>query len=381
MGLALFGAVTYLPLYLQNVKGHSPTVSGLLMTPMMAGVLTTSIVSGQLISRFGRYKPFPVAGTAIMAVGLGLLSQLHVGTSTVGAAAYMLVLGLGLGLVMQVLVLVAQNSVDFRNLGVATSASTLFRQVGGSIGVAIFGAVFANGLSSRLQSQLPRGVHVPTSSNPAAVRRLPAPIHHAYVTAVTGALQPVFLMAAGFAVFAFLLTWLLREVPLRTTAEAPDPGAGFHGARDDNSLRELERALSVLGSRDQRWERYEHFAERAGIALEPPELWLLARLGEHAAVALPELSERSDADTEELEQALAGLRARALADGGDAQATLTPPGRDCYERIVTARKQRLHELLDGWNSEQHVELEQLVEYLARDLVAHMPKAPLAQPHT
>jgi len=172
VGLALFGAVTYLPLYLQNVKGHSPTVSGLLITPMMAGVLTTSIASGQLISRFGHYKPFPIAGTALMALGLGLLSQLHVGTSTLSAAAYMLVLGLGLGSVMQVLVLVAQNSVDFRNLGVATSASTLFRQVGGSIGVAIFGAVFSNGLTSRLDSKLPHGVHVPTSSNPATVKRL-----------------------------------------------------------------------------------------------------------------------------------------------------------------------------------------------------------------
>ncbi len=375
VGLALFGAVTYLPLYLQNVKGHSPTVSGLLMTPMMAGVLTTSIVSGQLISRFGRYKPFPVAGTAIMAIGLGLLSRLHVGTSTLGAAAYMLVLGLGLGLVMQVLVLVAQNSVDFRNLGVATSASTLFRQVGGSIGVAIFGAVFANGLASRLESKLPRGVHVPTSSNPAAVKRLPAPIHHAYVSAVTGALEPVFLIAAGFAVFAFLLTWLLREVPLRTTAEAPDPGAGFQGACDDNSLREMERALSVLGSREQRWERYERFAEHAGVALEPPELWLLARLGEHASVSLPEISEQSDADKAELEQALVGLRERALADGSDGQVTLTPRGRDRYERIVTARKKRLHELLDGWDAGQHTELEDLVEHLARDLVAHMPRAP------
>jgi EmrB/QacA subfamily drug resistance transporter len=139
VGLALFGAVTYLPLYLQDVKGHSPTTSGLLITPMMAGLLITSIGSGQLISRFGRYKPFPIAGTAIMALGLALLSRLHVDTLTLVASAYMVVLGLGIGLVLQVLVLAAQDAVDYEYLGVASSGSTLFRQIGGSIGVTIFG--------------------------------------------------------------------------------------------------------------------------------------------------------------------------------------------------------------------------------------------------
>jgi EmrB/QacA subfamily drug resistance transporter len=147
IGLALFGAITYLPLYLQDVKGHSPTTSGLLITPMMAGLLITSIASGQLISRFGRYRPFPIAGTAITAVGLGLLSRIHTDTSTLVVAGYMVVLGLGLGLVMQVLVLAAQNAVDYKYLGVASSGSTLFRQIGGSIGVAVFGAIFA--ISSR----------------------------------------------------------------------------------------------------------------------------------------------------------------------------------------------------------------------------------------
>jgi MFS family permease len=118
VGLALFGAITYLPLYLQDVKGHSPTTSGLLILPLMVGLLTASIGSGQLITRFGRYKPFPVAGTAIMVVGLFLLSRLQVDTSTVVTGAYMLVLGFGLGNVIQVLVLAAQNAVT-----TSTSAS------------------------------------------------------------------------------------------------------------------------------------------------------------------------------------------------------------------------------------------------------------------
>jgi MFS family permease len=228
VGLALFGAVTYLPLYLQDVKGHSPTTSGLLILPLMVGLLITSIGSGQLISRFGRYKPFPVAGTAIMTVELFLLSRLHVDTSTVVTGAYMLVLGLGLGLVIQVLVLAAQNAVDYKYLGVASSGSTLFRQIGGSIGVAVFGAIFANQLVGNLVGKLPPGVHLPASAaNPAVVKRLPSAVRGVFVTAITDALTTVFLVAAGIAVLAFLLTWLLPELrqprrrPMWATASIP----------------------------------------------------------------------------------------------------------------------------------------------------------------
>src|SRR6266536_2516636 len=142
VGLALFGAITYLPLYLQDVKGHSPTTSGLLILPLMVGLLTASIASGQLISRYGRYKPFPIAGTAIMTVAVYLLSRLAVDTPMWRTILAMIVLGLGLGMVMQVLILAAQNAVEYRLLGVATSGSTLFRQVGGAIGVAAFGVIF-----------------------------------------------------------------------------------------------------------------------------------------------------------------------------------------------------------------------------------------------
>jgi DNA-binding MarR family transcriptional regulator len=200
-------------------------------------------------------------------------------------------------------------------------------------------------------------------------------VHHAYVTAVTGALEPVFLVAAAMAVLAFLLTWWLREVPLRTTAQATDPGAGFHPAREDSSRRELERALSVLGNRQQRWDRYERVAARAGLELPPPELWLLARLGERPPTTLSELGDRLDADEAELEHALSGLRARALVDGGGEWIALTAEGRDAYERVVTARCARLRELLDGWSPDEHPEVRQLVDRLGRDLVMHMPRAP------
>jgi MFS family permease len=216
IGLALFGSVTYLPLFLQIVRSKSPTNSGLQLTPMMGGLLITSIVSGQLISKFGRYRPFPIAGTAVMTAGMVLLTRLNVHTTTLETSVYMVVLGLGLGMVMQVLVIAVQNAVTYKNIGVATSGSILFRQVGGSVGIAIFGAIFANRLRANLAKALP-GVHVPTSPTPTIVRHLPPEVHAKYVGAFSAALHPVFLTAAGLAILSFVLTWFLREVPLRKT--------------------------------------------------------------------------------------------------------------------------------------------------------------------
>jgi EmrB/QacA subfamily drug resistance transporter len=378
VGLALFGAVTYLPLYLQDVKGHSPTTSGLLITPMMAGLLITSIASGQLISRFGRYKPFPVAGTAITAVGLVLLSRLEVNTSTVATGAYMLVLGLGLGLVMQVLVLAAQNSVDYKDLGVASAGSTLFRQIGGSIGVALFGAIFANQLASNLASALPPGAQVPATHDPAELNQLPAALHAAYAGAITDALQPVFLTAGGIVVLAFLLTWLLPELTLRTTTQAPGLGEGFDGARDDNSLRELERALSALAGREERWQLYEDLAARAGVEIAPPALWLLARLGEREPLSEAQLAEGLHVDSPAIEEPLEELRRRSLVSGRDGGTiALTTDGREEYERLVAARCAGLRELLAGWNPDQQPEVQRMVDRLGRDLVREIPTPPAA----
>src|SRR3954463_1802522 len=157
VGFALFGSVASFPLYLRVVKGVSPTGSGMQMIPMMGGMLVTSITSGQLISRTGRYKIFPIVGTAVMSVGLFLLSRLTAHSSDVTASLLLLVLGVGLGLVMQVLVIAVQNAVDYRDLGVATSGATLFRLVGGSLGTAILGAVFASRLSANLAGLTPGG--------------------------------------------------------------------------------------------------------------------------------------------------------------------------------------------------------------------------------
>jgi EmrB/QacA subfamily drug resistance transporter len=235
VGFALFGAVTYLPLYLQITKGASPTKSGLQLTPLMAGVLTTSILSGQLITRLGRYRTFPIIGTAVMAIAMFLMSRLGTTTPTWVAALDSVILGLGLGMVMQVLVLAVQNSVERRNMGVATSGSTLFRQIGGSIGVALFGTIFANRVGLELAHRLPPGVHPPKALNPAAIRHLPAAAHAAFADAFSAALHPVFLTAAGVALLAFALTWLLKDEPLQASAR---PADAIPPPRDDRTAAE-----------------------------------------------------------------------------------------------------------------------------------------------
>jgi EmrB/QacA subfamily drug resistance transporter len=233
VGFALFGVITYLPQYQQVVRGASATASGLQLFPLMGGLLIASIGSGQIISRTGRYKVFPVAGTAILAVGMFLLSHLGVHTSVLKSGTFMAVTGLGLGLTMQVLVLAVQNSVSPRELGTATSAATFFRSIGGSIGVSVFSAIFNNKMKGNLAHQLPQLEANPRlaselRASPQALAKLPAAIHDGYLRAFTESLHVVFIAAIPVALVAFALTWLLEEVPLRTSVAAVDGvGAAF----------------------------------------------------------------------------------------------------------------------------------------------------------
>ena len=213
-GFALFGSVTYLPLFLQVVKGSSPTESGLQMLPQMAGVLVTSILSGQLISRTGRYRIFPIMGMATLAVALFLLSRTTQSTSMNTLMVLMAMLGCGVGMIMQVLVIAVQNAVDIRDLGVATSGNTLSRLVGGSVGTAALGAVFTGRLTSVLAQRFPAGKQIPTL-NIHAIEELPAQLRTMYVQAFAEAFDTVFLVACCIAVIGFALSWLLPEHPLR----------------------------------------------------------------------------------------------------------------------------------------------------------------------
>jgi EmrB/QacA subfamily drug resistance transporter len=222
VGFGMFGAITYLPAFFQVVRGISPTISGVYLLPLMAGLLITSISSGQIIARTGRYRVFPIAGTALMTIGLFLLSRMSPSSSTLFDSLGMLVLGMGLGGVMQVLVIIVQNGVSHSELGVATSGATFFRSVGGSFGTAIFGAIFANVLVGNLASHL-HGLGLPTGFSasdvtPAALSHLPAAVHAGFVSGYAESIQTVFLIAVPIAVLAFLATWLIPQVELRRWA-------------------------------------------------------------------------------------------------------------------------------------------------------------------
>ena len=225
-GLAMFGAMTFLPLFQQTVQGESPTVSGLMLTPMMLGVTVTSIVAGQVTTRTGRYKIFPILGGGIMGVGMYLLTGLDIGTTKVTSGIYYVILGLGMGFLMQMVSLIAQNSVEQRDIGVASSARMFFQQIGGSLGVAAFGAIFARRLVESLAAAAAgSGVHVSASGgqlDPATVDSLPAAVKHDVFFAITHAIQGVFIWAVPAAAVIFVLAWFIKEVPLRGRAPA-DP--------------------------------------------------------------------------------------------------------------------------------------------------------------
>ncbi|HEY7946065.1 MAG TPA: MDR family MFS transporter [Acidimicrobiales bacterium] len=221
VGFIMFGAIIFLPLYFQTVHGATPTSAGLQLLPMVGGMLITFILSGRLISRWGRYKVFPIFGTAVTGVGLFLLSLQTPTTSLAVSSLYMFVVGFGLGSVMQVLVVAVQNAVPYNQLGTATSSATFFRSIGGVIGIALFGAIFNNRLLAELPKYVPASVlHRLSGSglsiNPAQINALPPAQRHGVAEAFSHAIHTVFLVGVPFLVLAFALTWLLEEVPLRT---------------------------------------------------------------------------------------------------------------------------------------------------------------------
>ena len=370
IGLSLFGAVTFLPIYLQVAKGVSPSASGLMLMPMMFGMLITSIVSGRIISAWGRYRVFPVAGTAIMTFGLFMLSRLSLDSPQWQTSLDALWLGLGMGMVMQVLILAVQNSIEYKYLGVATSGAMLFRSVGGALGVALFGAIFAGRLRATLG---PEGLDFLTNAVPATVRGLPPVMNREYIEAVIAALRPVFVVATCIAALGFVLTIFLQEIELRDTAPAEGLAESFAMPRDATSLGELERIITVLIARENRWHVYADFAQQAGVDLSPPELWMLARLGERERVTLSSLSSDLKVPETALAQPLHALCARGLTqERPSSEFILTDVGAAMRERMLAARRRNLADLLARWHPEQPPDVLALIDRLARALSTDLP---------
>ncbi|MFL6800032.1 MAG: MFS transporter [Xanthobacteraceae bacterium] len=370
VGLSMFGAVTFLPVYLQVVKGVTPSSSGLMLMPLMFGMLITSVISGRLISRFGRYKLFPILGTAVMTIGLGMLSMLSIDTPPWRTALDALWVGLGMGMVMQVLVLAVQNSVDYSRLGVATSGTMLFRALGGALGVAMFGAIFANQLHAQLAAP---GMQFLEKAIPAAVRGLPPMMHEEYITAVMGALRPVFVTAVAISALGWALAFLLQEIPLREGAVGEGMGESFAMPRDATSLEELERIVNRLIARENRWRAYADLARRADLDLPAPELWMLARLGDREVTTLASLSEELKIPQAALAPPLEALRTRGvLAGDASGTLTLTAAGQAMRDRMVAVRRKGLAEMLARWRPEQHPDMLALIERYSQALARDLP---------
>jgi EmrB/QacA subfamily drug resistance transporter len=226
LGFAMFGAITFLPLYQQTVQGASATNSGLLLLPMMLGLMVVSVFVGQVITRTGRYKAFPIIGGVGMTAGMILLAQVDVATSKTQLALFMVVLGVGMGFLMQTTMLIAQNSVEAKDLGVASSSATFFRSIGGSFGVSLFGTIFARSLNSDLSGQLGPDVADRITSgggqvDPAQLGTMPDALKLPLFHGIATALADVFIWAIPFAAMVGILAIFIREIPLRSSADGP----------------------------------------------------------------------------------------------------------------------------------------------------------------
>jgi len=371
VGFAMFGAMTYLPTFLQVVQGVTPTMSGVHMLPMVFGMLLSSTASGQIVSRTGRWKVFPIAGTGVTTLGLLLLHQLDENSSTAQMSVDFFVFGLGLGLVMQVLVLIVQNAVSYEDLGVATSGATFFRSIGASFGVAIFGTVFASRLGDKLTdafrgTRLPAGISADAlKSDPRGIGSLPpalrGPALHAYASSITD----VFLYAAPVALLGFALAWFLKEDKLRGSVTAPDVTETLaSNPVERSSYDEVCRALSLLGTRDGRREVYRKITERAGYDLLPAASWLLLRIKKYGWAEPGVLAERSTVPLEVVIAAARQVEERRLATREGLDLILTEEGREVAERLAQAREESLAELLgDWWGPDRPTDLNRLVKEL------------------
>jgi EmrB/QacA subfamily drug resistance transporter len=231
-GIVMFGSILYLPQYQQIVRGYSATKSGLLMLPLVMGIFGTSIVSGRLISKNGRYRIFPIVGTLTLILGIWLFSHVTTTTSQLTLSLWMIILGGGLGLIMQTPIIAVQNAVDRANMGTATAAITFFRSIGGALGAAFFGAILINRLKLHLTVALPatpvaQHIGAAIQSSVSQLTHLPLEIQHAILGAFAASFRDVFLMGIPFAVLAFVISLFLRDIPLNDEAKGIAEGEGF----------------------------------------------------------------------------------------------------------------------------------------------------------
>ncbi|MDB5915679.1 MAG: drug resistance transporter, EmrB/QacA subfamily [Ramlibacter sp.] len=368
VGFAMFGSVTYLPIFLQVAKGETPTAAGLQMLPLIAGMLTSSIVSGQLISRTGRYRHFPIIGTGLMTGALFGLSTVHADSGLPFILVMALLLGMGIGLVMQVLVIAVQNAVDYRDLGVATAGATLFRSIGGAVGTAALGAVF----TAALAGGLPAATEIP---NLQEIARMEPAARAAYAGLFAHAMATVFAVAGAIGLIGFAISWLLPQQQLRDTVAAAsgdvgeEVGQAMGMPRSPSWDEEMLRGLAAVMDRDLRRQQVGVVVQAAGVDLAPEAAWLLLRLNESAHARLEELQAASPFDLDELRRGANGLVARDLVvRDATGRWELTRTGCATLAIVVRAREKHLESLFAQWEPSQQSDLADLLRRLGPRIV-------------
>ncbi len=358
VGFAMLGAMTYLPTYLQFVDGVSATSSGVRTLPMVVGLLGTSMLSGIVVSRTGRYRIFPILGTAVMAVGLYLMSTMGRSTGAWLESLYMFILGLGIGLAMQVLTIAVQNTVPYHELGTATSGVTFFRTLGSAFGTAVFGTLFNNQLGPNLEAAFAQSPGVPPEAvqSPAGLQALPEAQALPFIDAYADTINYVFQWVVPVAVVGFVVAWFLKEVPLRDSARAgaSDMGEGFGAPDSADADKQLERALANLLRRTKgRPEVGRQLLADSGSSVTPDQAWMLGQIywrtrfqggAELSSIAAahhmpPEVLEPA------AERTLGAGYARSAGDG----LSLTPSGQQEVDRLAEAWRRWVDGHLDDWD--------------------------------
>lgn len=339
VGFAMLGALTFLPTFMQFVNGVSATESGMRTLPMVAGMLITSIGSGQIVGRTGRYRVFPIAGTATMAVGFVLLSQMGAATPLWQQSVSLFVLGAGIGLCMQVLILVVQNTSSFADLGVATSGVTFFRTIGSSFGAAIFGSLFANFLASRIPAALAASGAPPRAADsPQALHALSPEMAAPIVDAYADSLGTVFLCGVPVAIVGFIVSLFLKEVRLREieTVSATDLGEGFGMPSTESPEKILEVAIGRI-FRDSPEIRLRSLAQLPSCTLDVTQMWALLQVYRQNQVfgtaTLTDIAERLRVPHEVIEPTFDGLIRDGLVLGSGGRLWLTQAGMKQVDAI------------------------------------------------
>ena len=371
VGFAMFGALTFLPTFMQYVEGVSATMSGLRLLPMVVGLMITSLVSGTIVGRTGRYKWFPVAGGATTALGMFLLSRMDQTTGVVASGVYLFVLGLGIGLSMQVLVIVVQNTVPYKDLGVATSGVTFLRTLGSAFGVAIFGTIYASALTSRLAAAgpLPAGVDPRSLQSPEGVHALPEPLRSTVIAGYADALHTVFLSAVPIGLFATVVALFLKQVPLRDASRnaAGDLGEGFGTPDGADRIALLEKAISKT------W-RAKGRSAASRLLADPAMAWCLSRVAlfteERGSARLDDIAAQHRIPPDVLRPAFDRYVDSGLLTVDGSAVALTPAGVAQYDQIATAWRQWLAGELTDWSGDPATddEFDRALDRAARHLV-------------